>query len=238
MFVFAEGIDRMVRGLPIDIFRFTDFIGVSGPFLVAALLITIAGVFVGSCLPWTSGSLSVFFLCMALEGWMGTYPDWIVSHRIPWAQLFFAAMTPASAFAVAAFFPSPLPFVRNHAFLVVLSLLCEGITVFTLFSLSLSSPEQYAHMDTLNGGLCLVSGISFGIRMSLIVASSPDARNREAARISLLQGLFPFALASIPFLMIVFFFHTSYALISFSVPLVALPPLAMARALYKTSEFS
>lgn len=235
IFTFSQGEQRTNKGLPIAVFRASDFWGVCGPMGFTALALSAIGIFLLFRVPWSAASWSVFFLCQFLGGWMGTHMDWMVSHRIPWALLLTVSMTPASAMAVALLYPSPAFPLGRRGYFIVLSLLAAlGLGDFILFTQALPSPQRYARVDTLNAGLIGLSVIGIGFRL-MWSAASPRAADRAAARTVILWGLSPFAFAMIPFAAFLYFFHIPYGLFTFSMPLAVLPPAAMAWALKKTS---
>lgn len=227
-----SGNEKMSKGLPVVVFRLSDYLGVCGPMLVSGFLTIVIGILVGILLPGSPAVWSVLFFCLSLGGFVGTAPDWSVSHRIPLILLLFSTMTPASAMDLALFFPSPLPGVRWYHGLIPVGI---GLFISLMFLMSLPYPETYAKVDTINGIFIGLSWIAYAGRLVGLGRSLPDKKDREIARISLLGGITPFAFALLPVLITIFIFHTPYALYAFSLLFTVFPPAAMAWALWRAS---
>lgn len=227
MLTLRKGNDRRVKGFPVTIFHTSDFLGICGPLFVASLILIAIGIFVGISAPRGPPSWSLSAFCLFLAGWMGTYPDWLVSHRIPVALLLFCSFSPAAVAGLALSFPFPLARLRGRSWPVPLIVCIIGSTVFILFLLSLPSTTRYAWVDTLNTALVVLYISLLGLRLTKIVISAQDPRKRRIARISLVGGLIPFGLM-FPFVVVQFFFHTPFFLFAFVPPLTALFPAAMA----------
>jgi len=231
LFTLIKGSERMVKGFPVAIFRLSDFLGTCGSLFLSVMIIVATGIVVGTIHAGIT-SLWLFFFCLCLAGWMGTLPDWMISHRIPWALSLFTSLTPAAFFGLALFYPSPLTPMRRHQMLIAAALIILVSPIFFLFIHNLHSPESYVKIDTLLAFLCVFSCFACIIRLAFST-SSKETRDREIARFAFIGLIISAGIGLIPLAVILYFFHTAYGLAANSVILVILPPCSLAWALWR-----
>lgn len=235
LFTIVKGEDRVVKGLPIVRFQPTDLLGICGPLMASALIVLATALFIGASIPSCPASRSLFAFCLSLGGWMGTLPDWTISHTIPLALPFFVSMTSGALTSLYLSFPSPSGRCQRRPALIPVIGGIVGFCIFALYALSISSPSGYAVIDSMYTGLLTILWVSFGVRLARTWGPAADGKDRLIARVSLWRGFIPFGILMVP-LVFFFLFHIRYGLHAFSLPLMCIPPVAMAWALYKGSR--
>lgn len=234
MFTFTKGGERLVKGFPITGFLFSDFQLLCGPFLATGIIVAAIGVLTGVFLHGSPGAWSLVFFCLFTGGLLGTVPDIMLSHRMPWAHLFFTSVAPATGLGMALSFPSPVKWMRGRQAIIPFIVIAAALPVFILFLLTLPSPESYVKIDTLNAFLAILSVIACFIKFA-VAATSPVQKDQIIAKYTLLGVFFPFMVVMIPFAAVLYIFHVPMGFFVFLIPILVIPPGVMAWALHKTS---